>query len=104
MKHLFDRIKKAIAVGKHYVVELTAFFLINVARFQGLEIQLDRCDRRLELVRDGIQKCVVLFVSPYLAQEEDRVQDQPRYDQREENDADDQQDDFAKAKQDPADV
>jgi hypothetical protein len=55
-------------------------------------------------VRDGVDEGVVLLVAADLADEEGRVQHQPRDDEAEEDDAEDEERHLAPVQQDPPDV
>ena len=79
LQDLFDGAEQPVAVGKHHVVKFVAVSSWrDVRAFERFEIKLDRGDRRFQLVRDRVEKCVVLFVAAYLADEKYRVQDQAR--------------------------
>ena len=90
MQHLLDGVVQPVGVGQHDVVELPALRVADLARLQRLEIQADRRDRRLQLVRDRVDEAVVLLVPPDLEHQEHRVDDQAGDDQAEEDDAEDE--------------
>ena len=98
--------QQAIAVGEHHVIELAALGVIEAgaARFQCVQVQPNRGDRRLQLVRDGIHERVVLLVSLNLADEKCGVQDQAGDDRGEDEHAEEQQAYVAPVENDPADV
>ena len=83
--------EQPVAVLEHDAVELLPLLVVELAALQGLEVQADRRDRRLQLVRDGVDERVVLLVAPDLAHQEDRVEHEPGDDQQEEDDAEDEQ-------------
>jgi hypothetical protein len=55
-------------------------------------------------MRDRIQKRVVLLIAPYLSHEKDRIQDQARDDEGEENYPDHEKHNLARIQEDPSDV
>ena len=59
-------------------------------RLQRLQVQPDGRDRRLQLVRDGVDEGVVLLVALDLHHEEHGVDDQAGDDEGEEDDAEDE--------------
>ena len=89
-QHLVDGVQQPVAVLQHDAVELAPLVVVELAGLQRLQVQPDRGDRRLELVGDGVDEGVVLFVAPDLAHQEDGVEDEPGDDQQEEDDAEDQ--------------
>ena len=91
-------------VVEHHAVELAPLLLRQLAALQRLQVQPDRRDRRLELVGDGVDERVVLLVAPDLAHQEDRIEDEARDDEREQDDAEAEQQAFAPVDDDPADV
>ena len=91
MQDLLDGVEQAVAVGEHHVVELAAALLAHVARLEGFEVEADGGDGRLQLVGDGVDEGVVLFVAANLADEEGGVEDEAGDDDAEEDDAEDEQ-------------
>ena len=101
---LLDGALQALGVLDHDRVELLPLRLVDAAALERLEIQAYGGDRGLQLVGDGVDERVVLFVPPDFAHKEDRVQHHARDDERENQDAEDQQPGFAPVDDDPADV
>src|SRR3954463_11442975 len=77
VQDLFNRVKQAIRVPQHHIVELPPLLLLHtwLASLQRFKVEPDRRDRRLELMRDGIHERVMLLVAPNLADQERGVQD-----------------------------
>ena len=92
MQHLVDGAQQPLVVGQHDVVELFALFVVDLARLQGLQIEADRGDGSLELVRDGVDEAVLLLVAADLPHQEDRVENDAGDDQGEKQHAQDQED------------
>ena len=67
-------------------------------------MQPDRRDRRLQFMGDGIDEAVVLLAASQFAHQKNRVDDHPRNDQREEDDAEEQQHALAPVEDDPANI
>src|SRR5208282_6799102 len=55
-------------------------------------------------MRDGIEEAVLLLISPDLADQKDRVDDQARDKHTEKNDAEDERNNLPPVKDDPADI
>ena len=87
LEHLFDGLLQPVGVGEHDAVELAPLRLADLARLQRLQVQADRRDRRLQLVRDGVDERVVLVVAAQLAHEKHRVDDDAGDDEGEGEDA-----------------
>ena len=103
-QHLLDCLKQPIAVSQHDVVKLAPLFFADVARLQRFEIQTNRSDRRLQLVRDGVDERVVLLVASYLADQERRVEHESEDQHVEKDDAENEQRDFTPVKYDSPNV
>ena len=95
LQHLLDGLLQPVGVREHDAVELAPLRLVDLARLERLQIQPDRGDRRLQLVRDGVDEGVVLIVAAKLAHEEHRVDDDAGDDQGEGDDAEDERQDAA---------
>ena len=106
VQDLFDRLQQPLAVLEHHAVELAAAFVAHrvAAREERFEMQADRRDGRLQLVRHGIHERVVLLIPPDLAHEECRVQDEARDDRGKQEDAQEERRDLLPGHHDPADV
>ena len=85
-------------------VELLPLRFVDLAVLQRLQVQLHRRDRRLQLVRDGVDERLVLLVAPDLAHQEDGVEDDAGDDERKDEQAGDEQAGFPPVDDDPADV
>jgi len=103
-QHLLDGVVQPLGVGKHDVVELLASCVVNVSRLQRLQVEPHRRDRGLQLVRDGVDEGLVIFVALDLEYEEHRVDDDAGDDQGEQDDAENQRGQAPGVDQDPADV
>src|SRR5579864_3243019 len=66
-------------------IDLLALRRVHVAPLQRLEIETDRGNRRLQFMRDRVDKAVVLLVAPDLTHQKDRVQDDSRRNRCEED-------------------
>ena len=105
-EHLLDEMQQPVAVLQHHVVELVAFRFVDgrPAGLQRFQVQPNRGDGRLQLVRDRVHERVVLFVEPDLADKEGGVEDEAGDDGGEDEAAEQQRNDFAKGEHHPADV
>ena len=103
-KHLFDQVEQAIAVGEHHTVELAALVFGQLAPLQGFEVEADRGDRRLQLMRHRVDERIVLLVPARFAHKEDGVHHDAREDHQKQDDPEDEQQPFAPVEDDPADV
>src|SRR5215471_96879 len=103
-KHLLDGFGQSVHVAQHQPVELLFSGFGEVATLQGLQMEANRSDGRLQLMSYSIDEAVVLFTAPDLAHEENRVHHHAGDDQGEEDDSEEQQDAFAPIEDDPANV
>ena len=99
-EHLLDQVHQPVAVLQHHVVELAPLRFVDrrSARLQRLEVQADRRDRRLQLVRHGVDERVVLLVAPDFADEKGGVEDQAGDDGGEDQAAEQQRDELAQVR------
>ncbi len=104
LQHLLDRLQQAVAVLEHDAVELAALVLVEIAGLERLQVQTNRRHRRLQLVRNGVDEGVVLFVAPDLTHQEDGVEHHAGDDGDEEDDAQHDQHRAVPVEHDPADV
>ena len=104
LEHLVDRPVQTVGIGEHHPVKMTPLLLGERAGLQRLEIQLDRRNRRLQLVRDRVDERVVILVPFDFHDEEHGVDDDARDDQRECRDAEDERRNAAGVDDDPADI
>ena len=86
-QHLFHGIDQAVGILQHDAVKTFALRLIELARLQRLQVKTDGGDRRLQLVRDRIDKAVMLFAAAHLAHQKNRVQGDTGDDESKKNDA-----------------
>ena len=86
------------------LIELTTLRFGNIALLQRFKVKADGGDRGLQLVRDGVEKAVLLLVAADFAHQEDGVQDDAGDDESEEQDAQDEGNDFAPVEHDPTDI
>ena len=103
-QHLLHRALQPCGILEHDPVELFALRVADVARLQRLEVQANRGDRRLELVRDRVEEAVLLFGDAHFADEKHRVDDDARDDQAEGDDAEHERSDAPPVGENPADV
>jgi Cu/Ag efflux protein CusF len=103
-QNLFDRPKQAITVGENDPVKLISFCLIDSPRLQRFHIQPDGRYRCLQLVRNGIDECVVLGVPVDLANQKCGVQNDAGNDQRRKKNTEKQEDARSPVEQDPPDI
>ena len=101
---LIDRVEKSVGVCEADVVELGALLRVQVVPLQRFEVEADGGNRRLQLVGDGVDEGVVLFVAADFADEEDGVEDEARDDDAEEADPQHQERHLAPVEQNPTDV
>src|SRR5580704_13066352 len=85
LQYLIDSAQQSIGIRKHKAVKLLALRRVHVAPLQRLEIETDRGNRRLQFMRDRVDKAVVLLVAPDLTHQKDRVQDDSRRNRCEED-------------------
>ena len=78
--------------------------LIDAARVDRLKQEPYGRDRSFELVGDGIDKAVVLFVPSDFANQKDRVEDEACDNNEKEDDAQHEQRDLAPIEEDPSHV
>ena len=103
-QHLLDGGQQAVAILQHDLVEFLALGLVHRARLQRFQIEPDGRHRSLQLVGDGIDEGVVLFVAADFAHQKDRIQHDAAADHQHQQDAQDQQDAVPPVQQDIADV
>jgi len=96
--------KQPVTVGQHYIVKLTALFVIDITGLQRLQVKPDRCNRSFKFVRNGVDKRVMLFVSPDLPYKKSRVKDKARDYSQEKSYAEDEQSYFSNIQDNPSDV
>src|SRR4051812_25622805 len=90
LQHLLDGAQQPGSIGQHYGIEIFSVGFVDFPRQQGLQVELDRCDWSLQLMRNGVDKTVVLFISAYFPHEKYRVQHDTNDDRHEKDDAEDQ--------------
>jgi uncharacterized protein (TIGR02246 family) len=84
VQHVVDGGVQAVHVLAHRAIELLAPALRQVAELEGVEIELERGHRRLELMGDRADEVGLPLVQAHLAQEQDHDQDQAADQQQEE--------------------
>src|SRR5262249_39669486 len=104
LQNLLDGAQQPGGIHQHYGVEFLPLGLIDFPCLQRLQVEPDRCDWSLQLVRNCIDKTVVLFVSAYFPDEEDCVQHDADDDRHEEDDAEDQLRNLTPVENNPPDV
>src|SRR5579872_5553457 len=83
-QYLFDGSQQAVGIVEHDAIEGAPLRLVYVAPLQGLQVKTDRSQRRLQLVGNGINKTVVLFVAPDFSHQKTGVENQAGRDSAEE--------------------
>ena len=73
LQHLVHRFHQAIGVLKHQLVKLMLLGFIDLPSLQGLQVEANRRNRRLQFMSDGIDKAIVLLITPNLANQETGV-------------------------------
>jgi len=63
LQNLLDGAEKALGIVQHEAVKFLALGFIHIAPLQGLQIQADRRNRSLQLVGDGVDETIMLFVA-----------------------------------------
>jgi hypothetical protein len=96
--------KQPVTVGKHYIVKLAALFVIDITGLQRLQIKPDGCNRSFKFMRNGVDKRVMLVVSPDLPYEKSRVKDKAGDYSQEKSYAEDEQSYFSNIQDNPSDV
>ena len=90
-QHLFNGVEQAVVIGQHNAVELLTLGFVDLSALQCLQIEPDGGDRSFQLVRDGINERVVLFIPPDFPDQENGIQDQSSDDRQEDQYPQDQQ-------------
>lgn len=103
-KDLLNGMQQPIAVGKHDVVELVSLVLINISCLQSFEIKADGSDWSFEFVRNSVDEGIMLLVTPDFTNEEGCVDYETKDDREKEDDAKNEECDFAPVENDPTDV
>ena len=102
-QHLLHGIDQAVGVLQHDAVETFALRLAEVARLQCLQVEADGGDRGLQLMRDCVDKAVMLFAAAHLAHQKNGVQGDSGDDESEEDNAENDHSHFTPANH-PRDV
>ena len=87
LQHLLHRSQQAADVFQHDAIELLPLLVLDRARLQGLKVELDGGDWRLQFVGDRVDEAVVLLAAPDLADQEDGVERERGDQNAEQNDA-----------------
>ena len=87
LQHLLDGLLQPLGVREHHAIEVAPLPLAHIARLQRLEVEANRRDGRLQLVRHRVDERIVLIVTPDLTHEKHRVDDDARDDQDERENA-----------------
>src|SRR5258708_20438639 len=86
-KHLLDGLGEAVGVAQHQAIEILALRFWKVAAQKSFQMQTDGGNRRLQFMRDVVDKAVMLLVAPNFANQKNRVHNQPAKDHCEDNQA-----------------
>src|SRR5262249_45351539 len=103
-QYLLYCVEQAIAVAEHDLVKLLAVRGVDFSRLQSFKIKSDRCDWSFQLVRNCVDKAVVLFIPADFANKEDRVQNKTGNDCYEKRYSKQHQSDLSPVEQYPSDV
>src|SRR4029077_6833281 len=104
LQHLLDSAQQPGGIRQDYGIELFSVGLVDFPRLQRLQVEPDRCDWSLQLMRNCVDKTVVLFISVYFPYEKNRVQHDTNDDRHEKDDAEDQLRNLAPIENNPSDV
>ena len=99
-----DGAEQAIGIGQHDSVEILPLLGRNLATLQRFEVKANRCERRFELMRNGVEERVLTLVAADLANEEDRVEDDAGHQQGEGDNSNDEQEEAPLVQDDPTNV
>ena len=104
LQNLLDRPQKPVRILEHDAIEILVLRLGELAGLQRFQVQANRGNRSFEFVRDRVEKAILLLVLVNFANQKNRVDHDSRDDQREENDAENQGNDFPPVEDNPGDV
>src|SRR5437868_695463 len=63
LEHLLYCAQEAVRIFQHDAIKVPPFMVAQLAALQGLQVKPNGGDWGLELVRDGVQKAVLLLVA-----------------------------------------
>src|SRR5579862_5345354 len=89
---LLDGGEQAVAVLDHGAVKLLPLRFFDGAGLQRLQVEADRGDGGLELVRHSVDESVVLFIAPNFANQKRGVEDNAHDDHEGKQRAEEQKD------------
>src|SRR6185437_1187343 len=101
---LLDRPHETVAIFEHNSIELFPFLFVNASRLQRLEIQPDGCDGSLQLMSDGVNESIVLFIPTNFADKKDGVKNDAADDHEQQQHSEKQQNAGPPVQQNPTDV
>ena len=102
LQDLFNRGQQTIAVEQHEPVEVLTLGFTDFAPLQSFQIEADGSDWCFQFVGDGVDKAVVLLVTPDLSNQKDGVQYEAGCDSAEEDEAQENLQAFPPVENDPA--
>ena len=102
LQHLLHRTHEALGIDQHRSVKLAALTFVHFTLLQRFQIETNGGNRSLEFVSNGIDEAVMLLIPANLADQKDRVQDEPGDDGAEKDDAQEDLDAFTPVEDDPA--
>src|SRR5947207_432962 len=74
LQYLLNSAQQAIGVFEHHTVEVLPLRLGQRTGLQRFEVESNRGDRSLELMRHGVDKAVVLFIALNLAHQKNSIE------------------------------
>ena len=99
---LLDGGEQTVAIVQHDAVELVALGVVDGAGLEGLEVEADGGDGSLQLMGDGVDEGVVLFVAADFPHQKDGVEHDAADDHEHEQHAQDQQESGAPVRAEPS--
>src|SRR5579875_3117592 len=103
-QNLLDSGKQPFTIREHGLIKLFAFAVLDCTSHQRLQIEPNRGDRSFQLVRNGINKCIMLLVPPNCPDQEDGVQHYAANDDGDQDKAEEEQNAGTPVEENPADV
>src|SRR5208282_3964463 len=101
-QHLFHGVEQALGIDEHQLIELPPLRFSHIESLQGLKVEPDGRDRRLQFVSNRVDEAVVLLVAANFADQKNRIEDKPGYYGPEKNDAEKNFDACAPVEDDPS--
>src|SRR5271157_1565274 len=102
-QYLFHGAQQALGIEQHQLVELPALRFSHFEPLQGLQVEPDGRDRRLQFMGDRVDEAVVLLVAANFADQKNGIEDEARDDDQEKYAAEKKHQTGAPVQDDPAD-